>query len=122
LAQSLPQFPQLLASLEVSLQPEEPQFSRLESVHSQEPPWQVWVSSSQVFPQEPQLPRSVWGLTHWPPHMIVPSAQWQAPPSQVAPLGQALPQEPQLAGSVWMLTQLPSEQVAKSPPGGQTQP
>jgi hypothetical protein len=54
----------------------------------------------QRVPQVPQLPVSVWRLTHRPLHEVCPLGHAHRPAAQVWPVPQRVPQVPQLFASV----------------------
>lgn len=112
--------------------PQLPQFCASESVLTQAP-FEHWVSGElhwqrepahcsrpeQVFPQPPQLARSVTVSTHVPLQLVSPPVQpaRQTPAWQAWPEGHAVPHAPQLAASVWTFTHCPLHRVVPVPQG-----
>jgi hypothetical protein len=68
-------------------------------------------------PHDPQLPLSVFELTHAPPQNRPPDGHWHAPLTQVRVAVHAFPQAPQLFESVCSLTHV----LQAVSPLGQTQ-
>lgn len=125
--QTLPQAPQLAASvlmfLQVPLQQVCPGPHAGLQVNWQVPFTQFW-PLAHAWPHPPQLFTSVLVFTHVPLHALWPAGHathWglKIDPLQICPAGQTLPQAPQLLGSVDMLTQvgLPFTEQTDCPPG-----
>jgi len=79
------------------------------------PLWQV-VPSRQTLPHRPQLASSLWVFVHVVRHCVSPGPHWQAPFTQLPPIGHWALQPPQSRLLVVKSTHAPRHSVSGGPP------